>query len=209
MRILPARRPSTTLRSKAHRQAVAPAATGPVLPEFLTDSLLEEPGFEPLVPLWSCCFWLEQKRRNRRRGRSRRCFLPRGPSVRISFAPAKSNRRRLSSSQPRPRPVPAGMSGIGATPSVRRVPAIVSFLNPQQTLSLGGGNRSSCPTRAVRNTRRDRLNWVVSRNSISRYSMTSVAPARSDGGSASAPSSATARRASPMAELSVSGRPQV
>ena len=51
MRILPTPRPSRTLRSKAHRQAVAPAATGPVLPEFLMDSLLEEPGFEPLVPL--------------------------------------------------------------------------------------------------------------------------------------------------------------
>jgi len=38
--------------------------------------------------LWSCCFWREQERRNRRRGRSRRRCLPRGPSVRISFAPA-------------------------------------------------------------------------------------------------------------------------
>ena len=37
---------------------------------------------------WSCCFWLEQERRNTRRGRSRRRCLPRGPSVRISCAPA-------------------------------------------------------------------------------------------------------------------------
>ena len=28
---------------------------------------------------------------------------------------------------------------------MRRIPAIVSFLNPQPTLSLVGGNRSSCP----------------------------------------------------------------
>jgi hypothetical protein len=28
---------------------------------------------------------------------------------------------------------------------LRRIPAIVSFLNPQRALSLVGGNRSSCP----------------------------------------------------------------
>ena len=39
---------------------------------------------------WSCCFWLERERRNTRRGRSRRRCLPRGPSARISFAPAVS-----------------------------------------------------------------------------------------------------------------------
>jgi hypothetical protein len=40
-----------------------------------------------------------------------------------------------------------GMTGIGASrPLLRRIPAIVSFLNPQPALSLVGGNRSSCPT---------------------------------------------------------------
>ena len=33
---------------------------------------------------------------------------------------------------------------------LRRIPAIVSFLNPQPALSLVGGNRSSCPIAAVR-----------------------------------------------------------
>jgi hypothetical protein len=34
---------------------------------------------------------------------------------------------------------------------LRRIPAIVAFLNPQRALSLVGGNRSSCPIPAVRN----------------------------------------------------------
>ena len=33
----------------------------------------------------------------------------------------------------------------GASRPLRRIPAIVSFLNPQPALSLVGGNRSSCP----------------------------------------------------------------
>ena len=35
------------------------------------------------------------------------------------------------------------------------------FRNPQRPLSLGRANRSSCPTPAVRDTRRNRLNWVM------------------------------------------------
>jgi len=45
--------------------------------------------------------------------------------------------------------VRAGRSGIGATRPLRRIPAIVSFLNPQPALSLVGGNRSSCPCPAI------------------------------------------------------------
>jgi hypothetical protein len=37
------------------------------------------------------------------------------------------------------------MAGIGASRPLRRMPAIVSFLNPQPPLSLVGGNGSSCP----------------------------------------------------------------
>jgi Beta-lactamase len=48
------------------------------------------------------------------------------------------------------------MAAVGASRPLRRIPAIVSFLNPQPALSLVGGNRSSCPTPAVRDTRRDR-----------------------------------------------------
>jgi hypothetical protein len=33
---------------------------------------------------------------------------------------------------------------FGASRPLRRIPAIVSFLNPQPVLSLVGGNRSSC-----------------------------------------------------------------
>jgi DNA-binding Lrp family transcriptional regulator len=36
-------------------------------------------------------------------------------------------------------------SGFGASRPLRRIPAIVSFLNPQPAFSLAGGNRSSCP----------------------------------------------------------------
>ena len=44
-------------------------------------------------------------------------------------------------------------------------PAKVFLLNPQPALSLGGRNRSSCPTSAIRDTRRDRLSWVESGHS--------------------------------------------
>ena len=36
-------------------------------------------------------------------------------------------------------------AGIGAPSPLRRIPAIVSFLNPQRALSVGGGNWSSIP----------------------------------------------------------------
>ena len=39
----------------------------------------------------------------------------------------------------------------------RRILAMVVFPNRQPTLDFGGGNRSLCPTPAVRDTRRDRL----------------------------------------------------
>ena len=41
------------------------------------------------------------------------------------------------------------MAGIGASRPLRRIPAIVSFLNPQPALSLVGGNRSSCPQAVI------------------------------------------------------------
>ena len=37
------------------------------------------------------------------------------------------------------------MAAIGASRSLRRVPATVSFLNPQPALSLAHANRPSCP----------------------------------------------------------------
>ena len=40
-------------------------------------------------------------------------------------------------------------AGIGASRPLQRIPAIVSFLNPQPALSLAGGNRSSCPSTAI------------------------------------------------------------
>ena len=49
------------------------------------------------------------------------------------------------------RPLPAEPASLvlwaafGASRPLRRIPAIVSFLNPQPALSLVGGNRSSCP----------------------------------------------------------------
>jgi len=42
------------------------------------------------------------------------------------------------------------MTAIGASRPLRRIPAIVSFLNPQPALSLVGGNRSSCPNTDIR-----------------------------------------------------------
>ena len=44
-------------------------------------------------------------------------------------------------------------AGIGASRPLRRIPAIVSFLNPQPALSLVGGNRSSCPNTDIRKER--------------------------------------------------------
>src|SRR6266403_1145417 len=41
------------------------------------------------------------------------------------------------------------MTGIGASRPLRRIPTIVSFLNPQPALSLVGGDRSSCPIPAI------------------------------------------------------------
>ena len=37
------------------------------------------------------------------------------------------------------------MAAYGASRPLRRIPAIVSFLNPQPALSFVDGNRSSCP----------------------------------------------------------------
>ena len=51
-------------------------------------------------------------------------------------------------------------SAVGASRPLRRIPAIVSFLNPQPALRFVGGNLSSCSTPAVRDTCSDRLNWV-------------------------------------------------
>ena len=42
-----------------------------------------------------------------------------------------------------------GMAGIGASRPLQRIPAVVSFLNAQPTLSLGGWNRSSAPLRTL------------------------------------------------------------
>jgi hypothetical protein len=52
------------------------------------------------------------------------------------------------------------MAGIGASRLLRRIPAIVSFLNLQPALSLVGGNRSSCPEAAIGETERQRLSRV-------------------------------------------------
>ena len=57
------------------------------------------------------------------------------------------------------------MPAYGASRPLRRLPAMVSFLSRKPALSLDGRNRSSCPTPAVRNTRRDRLNRVERRPS--------------------------------------------
>lgn len=51
-------------------------------------------------------------------------------------------------------------AAIGASRPLRRIPAIVSFLNQQLAVSLVIGNRSSCPIPAVCNTHRNRLSGV-------------------------------------------------
>jgi hypothetical protein len=45
---------------------------------------------------------------------------------------------------------PAGRSGIGASRPLRRIPAIVSFLNPQPALRLVGGTALHAPFRTFR-----------------------------------------------------------
>ena len=42
-----------------------------------------------------------------------------------------------------------GMTAYGASRPLRRIPVIVSFLNPQPALSFVGGNRSSCPKAVI------------------------------------------------------------
>jgi hypothetical protein len=59
----------------------------------------------------------------------------------------------------------AGGSGIGASRPLRRIPAIVSFLNPQPALSLVGGNRSSCPKCVIREHTVERQGRVEKRHS--------------------------------------------
>src|SRR5215472_11341222 len=54
------------------------------------------------------------------------------------------------------------MAENGASSPPPRIPAKVGSRNRQETLRLGGGNSSSCPTPAVRDTGRERLSWVVS-----------------------------------------------
>src|SRR6516162_613905 len=65
--------------------------------------------------------------------------------------------------EPRSQIAFTGMTAIGASRPLPCAPAKVFLLNPQ--LSLGGRNRSSCPTSAIRDTRRDRLSWVESGHS--------------------------------------------
>jgi hypothetical protein len=55
------------------------------------------------------------------------------------------------------------MTALGASRPLRRIPAIVSFLNPQPALSLVGGNHSSCPIPVIAEHKSERLRWVDSR----------------------------------------------
>ena len=61
-----------------------------------------------------------------------------------------------------------GESGIGASCSVPRVPANVFLMNPKPTLSLGGGNASSCPISVFHRCHRTgqkadlRISWAAS-----------------------------------------------
>jgi hypothetical protein len=48
------------------------------------------------------------------------------------------------------------MTAFGASRPLRRIPAIVSFLNPQPALSLGRRKASSCPTPAIDRPRPER-----------------------------------------------------
>ena len=54
----------------------------------------------------------------------------------------------------------------GASHPLALAPGEVSCPNRQRSLGPGRGNASSCPTPAVRDTRRDRLNWVDSSPSL-------------------------------------------
>jgi hypothetical protein len=58
--------------------------------------------------------------------------------------------------------VPLCMTAFGASRPLRRIPAIVSFLNPQPALSLVGGNRSSCPEADTHDHPHERRGRVVS-----------------------------------------------
>jgi hypothetical protein len=51
------------------------------------------------------------------------------------------------------------MSSLGAPRRLQRIPAIVSFLNPKPALSLGVGNRASCPFPDPHDHPRERGGW--------------------------------------------------
>ena len=72
-----------------------------------------------------------------------------------AYQPSKVATTKVAASIALPPTTPCG-----ASRPLRRLPAMVSFLSRKPALSLDGRNRSSCPTPAVRDTRRDRLNWV-------------------------------------------------
>jgi hypothetical protein len=55
----------------------------------------------------------------------------------------------LDSTEPTRSRARARRSGVGAPRPWRRIPAIVSFLNPKPALSLGVGNRASCPIAVI------------------------------------------------------------
>ena len=91
-----------------------------------------------------------------------------------------SKRQHRSRSQRRfPEDALVANVGCRRVSPVRRIPAIVSFLNPQPALRLVSGNRSSCPLRDLRGQLGNWLSRVALRPS--RCQRSGARPPRDDG----------------------------
>ena len=113
-------------------------------------------------------------------GAARECALSLTWSGRAAENAGLLKRQHRSRSQRR-FPEDAFVANVGCrrVSPVRRIPAIVSFLNPQPALRLVSGNRSSCPLRDLRGQLGNWLSRVALRPS--RCQRSGARPPRDDG----------------------------
>ena len=76
----------------------------------------------------------------------------------------------------------SGVTALGASRSLRRVPATVSFLNPQPALRLANANRPSCPLRDLGgDLEAGRVVWIAGLRQSSQISLPGQALTRATG----------------------------
>ena len=108
-------------------------------------------------------------------GAARDCALSLTWSGRAAENAGLLKRQHRSRSQRRfPEDALVANVGCRRVSPVRRIPAIVSFLNPQPALRLVSGNRSSCPKAAPHGVVRQRPQWVDCAPSPRRIKVTTL-----------------------------------